>query len=54
MKQPFLEQLHAAIVAENIAFSEQARSADAREAFAAFLEKRAPRFRRPGETGADR
>jgi enoyl-CoA hydratase/carnithine racemase len=46
MKQPFLEQLRAAIAAENTEFSERVRSADAKVAFAAFLEKRPPNFHR--------
>jgi enoyl-CoA hydratase/carnithine racemase len=44
MKQPFREQIKAAIKAENEAFSIQVRSEDAKEALTAFLEKRAPRF----------
>jgi enoyl-CoA hydratase/carnithine racemase len=44
MKQPFREQLDAAMAAENQEFSTQVRSADAKEALAAFLERRAPRF----------
>jgi enoyl-CoA hydratase/carnithine racemase len=51
-KQPFLPQLRAAIVAENIAFSEQVHSADAKEAFAAFLQKRPPKFGQPTKSGA--
>ena len=46
MKRPFREQIKAAIKAENEEFSAQVRTADAKEALTAFLEKRAPHFNR--------
>jgi len=44
MKRSFRGQIKAAMKAENEAFSAQVRSEDAREAFAAFLQRRPPNF----------
>src|SRR6476646_5305444 len=46
MKQSFREQIKAAMQAENEEYSARVRSEDAKEPFAAFLQKRSPNFNR--------
>ena len=50
MRQPFRQQLEAAAKSENEEFSSRVISADAKEAFSAFLEKRPPDFTRTKQT----
>ena len=44
LKQGFIDQVKAAIKLEMQEFSERVRSAEAKEAFSAFIEKRPPNF----------
>ncbi|HKB89845.1 MAG TPA: enoyl-CoA hydratase-related protein, partial [Opitutaceae bacterium] len=52
MKQSTREQLERAVKLENDEFAVRVRSAEAREAFTAFLEKRRPDFTRTKEPAA--
>ena len=51
MRQSSREQLERAIKAENEEFTERLHSADAKEAFNAFFEKRAPDFTKVKQAG---
>ena len=50
MRQPFRQQLVAAAKSENEEFSSRVISADAKEAFTAFIQKRPPNFTRTKPT----
>jgi enoyl-CoA hydratase/carnithine racemase len=50
IKLPSREQVERAIKAENEEFASRVRSAEAREAFSAFIEKRPPDFKKAGES----
>jgi enoyl-CoA hydratase/carnithine racemase len=52
MRESTREQVERAVKLENEEFSAQIHSADAQEAFAAFLEKRPPNFNRTNHTAA--
>jgi enoyl-CoA hydratase/carnithine racemase len=52
MKQAFTGQIKAAVKIENGEFSERVRSAEAKEALSAFLEKRAPNFTKTAKSVA--
>lgn len=49
MKQPLLAPLRQAVAAEGQEFAERVRSAESKEAFQAFLEKRPPNFSHPAK-----
>jgi enoyl-CoA hydratase/carnithine racemase len=52
LKEPFRASIIDAITAENKTFAVQVKSAEAKEAFSAFLEKRAPDFSRVHQAAA--
>jgi len=54
MKHSQREQIAEAIKVENEEFASRVRSAEAKEAFTAFLEKRAPDFKRAKEPAGAR
>jgi 1,4-dihydroxy-2-naphthoyl-CoA synthase len=54
MKHSQREQIAQAIKVENQEFASRVRSAEAKEAFTAFLEKRAPDFKRAKEPAGAR
>jgi len=54
MKRFSREQIEEAMKAEHDEFALRVRSAEAREAFTAFLEKRPPNFTKPKETATAR
>ena len=53
IKRAFIDEVRAAISAEMQEFSERVRSAESKEAFAAFLEKRPPNFTKVAAVAAE-